>query len=90
MTSILPKATSGFHGLWGQWVRTCSAQQTFGHFNSITPTVEWRLDNGKPYAAIQRWHVSDLEDATNHFLAVTKSRKPIPAAWPSSGTLPGQ
>jgi hypothetical protein len=52
----------------------CSAQQTFGHFNSITPTVEWRLDNGKPFAAIQRWHVSDLDDAskTTSWLGVTK------------------
>ena len=52
----------------------CSAQQTFGHFNTITPTVEWRLDNGKPFAAIQRWHVSDLDDAnkTESWLGVTK------------------
>ena len=55
----------------------CSAQQTFGHFNSITPTVEWRLDNGKPFAAIQRWHVSDLDDAskTTSWLGVTKIEK---------------
>ena len=52
----------------------CSAQQTFGHFNSITSTVEWRLDNGKPFAAIQRWNVSDLDDAskTKSWLGVTK------------------
>jgi hypothetical protein len=55
----------------------CSAQQTFGHFNSITPTVEWRLDNGKPFAAIQRWHVSNLDDAnkTTSWLGVTKIEK---------------
>jgi hypothetical protein len=55
----------------------CSAQQTFGHFNSITPTVEWRLDNGKPFAAIQRWHVSDLDDQskTTSWLGVTKIEK---------------
>ena len=52
----------------------CSAQQTFGHFNSVTPTVEWRLDNGRPFAAIQRWNVSDLDDAskTTSWLGVTK------------------
>ena len=55
----------------------CSAQQTFGHFNSITPTVEWRLEDGKPYAAIQRWIVSDLDDAskTTSWLGVTKIEK---------------
>jgi len=55
----------------------CSAQQTFGHFNSITPTVEWRLEDGKPFAAIQRWHVSDLNDAskTTSWLGVTKIEK---------------
>lgn len=52
----------------------CSAQQTFGHFNSVTPTVEWRLEDGKPFAVIQRWHVSDPDDAdkTTSWLGVTK------------------
>ena len=55
----------------------CSAQQTFGHFNTATPTVEWRLEDGKPFAAIQRWHVSDLDDAsiTTSWLGVTKIEK---------------
>jgi hypothetical protein len=55
----------------------CSAQQTFGHFNSIVPTVEWRIENGKPFAAIQRWLVSDLDDAskTTSWLGVTKIEK---------------
>lgn len=55
----------------------CSAQQTFGHFNSIFPTVEWRLDDSKPFAAIQRWIVSDLDDAskTTSWLGVTKIEK---------------
>ena len=52
----------------------CSAQQTFGRFNSIIPTVEWRVENGMPFAAIQRWIVSDLDDAskTTSWLGVTK------------------
>jgi hypothetical protein len=42
----------------------CSVQQTFGGFNSVDSRVEWRLDNGKPFATIQRWRVSyDPEDA---------------------------
>ncbi len=40
----------------------CSAQQTFGRFNITNTTVEWRLENGKPFAAIQRWSVSDSDD----------------------------
>ncbi len=42
----------------------CAAQQTFGHFNSVVDKIEWRLENGKPFAAIQRWRVSDVDDAT--------------------------
>jgi hypothetical protein len=64
----------GFMAYGANGFEHCSAQQTFGHFNSITPTVEWRLDNGEPFAAIQRWHVSDLDDAskTTSWLGVTK------------------
>jgi hypothetical protein len=36
----------------------CSVQQSFGGFNSVDSKVEWRLDGGTPYAAIQRWRVS--------------------------------
>ncbi len=53
----------------------CAAHQTFGGFNSINTTVEWRLDKGKPIAAIQRWTVSyDPEDSakTKTWLVVTK------------------
>ena len=36
----------------------CSVRQTFGGFNTVDSTVEWRLDGGKPFATIQRWRVS--------------------------------
>ena len=29
--------------------------QSFGAFNSIGGTIEWRLDDGKPFATILRW-----------------------------------
>lgn len=53
----------------------CAAQQTFSGFNSVNPIVEWRLSNGKPIAAIQRWTVSyDPEDSakTKTWLVVTR------------------
>ena len=55
----------------------CSAQQTFGHFNLVVPTIEWRLENGKAFAAIQRWRVSDLDDASKYtsWLGVTRIEK---------------
>ena len=52
----------------------CSIRQTFGHFNSVVDQIEWRLQNGKPFAAIQRWKVSDVDDATivKNWLGVTR------------------
>lgn len=52
----------------------CAATQTFGPFNSMQDTIEWRLDGGKPFAVIQRFMVSDPEDSekTSSWLAVTK------------------
>jgi hypothetical protein len=34
----------------------------FGPFNSSTATVEWRMQNGKPFAIIHRWHLDDVSD----------------------------
>lgn len=40
-----------------------AAAQGFGPFNSTGDAVEWRLSgNGKPFAVIQRWHISDNTD----------------------------
>jgi hypothetical protein len=36
-----------------------AASSGFGPFNFTTDTVEWRAIDGKPFAIIQRWHVSD-------------------------------
>ena len=37
----------------------CSVNQSFNKFNDVEPTIEWRIENGKALAAIERWHVSD-------------------------------
>ncbi len=29
--------------------------ESFGAFNGVGPTIEWRLDNGRPFATIHRW-----------------------------------
>ena len=36
----------------GQW-------ESFGQFNRTGDTVEWRLRNGVPYAAILRWYIEN-------------------------------
>jgi hypothetical protein len=39
-----------------------AAQVWFHPFNWTTPTVEWRAQDGKPFAIIQRWHIDDNSD----------------------------
>jgi hypothetical protein len=39
-----------------------AAHDGFGPFNFTTDTVEWRAIDGKPFAIIQRWHISDNND----------------------------
>ena len=33
--------------------------ETFSQFNQVNVTVEWRLDNGKPFATILRWFIEN-------------------------------
>jgi hypothetical protein len=42
-----------------------AARTSFGPFNSTNATVEWRAANGKPFAIIQRWLISDSEAPDN-------------------------
>ena len=35
----------------------CAFRKTFNRFNTALSPVEWRLKNGKPIAAIERWSV---------------------------------
>ncbi|MBG1233520.1 hypothetical protein [Aestuariivirga litoralis] len=56
----------------------CAGLKTFNGFNSVGNTVEWRVKNGKPFAAILRWTVSiDPEDSTKQatWLVVSKLEK---------------
>jgi hypothetical protein len=40
-----------------------AASQTFGPFNQVIDTLEWRsLKGGAPFATIQRWMLSDSEN----------------------------
>jgi len=41
-----------------------AAQAWFGPFSSTTTTVEWRMRDGKPFAIIQRWNISDNANPT--------------------------
>ena len=56
-----------------------AAEAWFGPFNSTAHTVEWRAVDGKPFAIIQRWLISDIDQPdksgnppTKPMLAVTR------------------
>jgi hypothetical protein len=56
-----------------------AAETWFAPFNSTANTVEWRAVDGRPFAIIQRWMISDSEQpdktgtpATKPMLAVTR------------------
>ena len=46
----------------GAAAREPAARTWFGPFNSATATVEWRAAGGTPFAVIQRWRISDIDD----------------------------
>jgi hypothetical protein len=51
---------------------TCAIRKTFNRFNTALSPVEWRLRNGKPFAAIERWRVTtDDEGGEVTWLVVT-------------------
>lgn len=51
---------------------TCSFHKGFNRFNAALSPVEWRLKNGRPFAAIQRWSVTlDDEGGKMTWLVVT-------------------
>lgn len=54
---------------------TCASMQTLSAFNTLGPRVEWRLEAGRPFATILRWHTDrgdDAPDARQDWLVVTK------------------
>jgi hypothetical protein len=51
----------------------CALRKTFNPFNTALSPVEWRLRNGKPFAAIERWSVSQGDEQTSvTWLVVSK------------------
>lgn len=46
--------------------------QSIGAFNSVAPTIEWRLDGGSPVAVIFRLNDATLEDRGRSVLAIEK------------------
>ncbi|MGL4296119.1 MAG: hypothetical protein ACRCTG_10415 [Aestuariivirga sp.] len=44
----------------------CAFRKTFGPLNTALSPVEWRLRDGKPFAAIERWAVFK-DDAVNSY-----------------------
>ena len=46
----------------GAAAREPATRTWFGPFNSATATVEWRAAGGTPFAVIQRWRISDIDD----------------------------
>jgi hypothetical protein len=44
---------------------SCAMRKTFGRFNTALSPVEWRMKNGRPIAAIQRWRVVTDDDGNS-------------------------
>jgi hypothetical protein len=52
------------------------AFESFGQFNHMNPKIEWRVgDDGRPYAAIQRFFVGDAE-SRGQVLAISRVGQP--------------
>lgn len=61
-----------FVGFGKNGAKTCAFLKTFNGFNSALSPVEWRIRNGKPFAAIERWRVVvDENGNTATWLVVT-------------------
>ncbi|CAN5495751.1 hypothetical protein BH10PSE7_BH10PSE7_33750 [soil metagenome] len=68
----------------------CAARQGFGAFNTALSPIEWRLAKGKPFAAIERWSMTDGEGKHFTWLVVTslKDDDSCHAAY-IAGNVPG-
>ncbi|MEM7214013.1 MAG: hypothetical protein AAF423_00620 [Pseudomonadota bacterium] len=49
--------------LEGQW-------ESFGQFNRVNTTIEWRIKEGKPYATILRWFIENSNDSGEYTKAL--------------------
>jgi hypothetical protein len=52
----------------------CAALKTFSPFNTALSPIEWRLKNGNPIAAIERWSVTDADGIRTTWLVVNALR----------------
>lgn len=51
--------------------------ESFGGFNSVSKTVEWRIEDGVPFATIHRWTINDAStDKEIQVLVVEKVAQP--------------
>ena len=50
-----------------------AARAWFGPFNASSATIEWRIQGGKPFAIIQRWHLDDVTDEDKNGRPIAKS-----------------
>lgn len=59
-------------GFGASGATTCAFRKTFGPLNTALSPVEWRIRDGKPFAAIERWRVVNDENGnTVTWLVVT-------------------
>ena len=49
----------------------CVSRQTFGNFNTAGPTLEWRTENGEPFATIIRYKMDSGDGTRFNYLVVT-------------------
>jgi|GEM_PF-6104555 len=56
-------------------IHHCASRQTINGFNYADTSIEWRMKGGKPFAALQSWHVwwdADQRAEAKPFIVVTK------------------
>jgi len=49
----------------------CAQSKTFYSFNTALSPIEWRIEDGKAFAAIERWSLTDGDGKESSWLVVT-------------------
>ena len=68
--------------LLGQW-------ESFGQFNRINDTIEWRVADNKPYATILRWFIENSDDNGQQTKAVEGQVLVVSKVADSYNDIPG-
>ena len=65
----------------------CAQFKTFFSFNTALSPVEWRVEDGRAFAAIERWSLTDGEQNRSTWLVVTAlaDDNSCPAAYVAGG-----